>query len=72
MTNKKIDLDRNLFALAFSVMRCNWVPCGAAAVLLLVSNVGEGYLHAPLAFVVLRALWGVWLPESLTSDSGAL
>ena len=56
MKNKKIDLDRNLIALAFSVMRCNWLPFGAAAVLLLVSNVGEGYLHAPLAFVVLRSL----------------
>jgi hypothetical protein len=56
MTNKKITVDRNLFALAVSVMRCNWLPCGAAAVLLLVSNVGEGYLHAPLAFAVLRSL----------------
>jgi hypothetical protein len=56
MTNKKIDLDRNLFALAVSVMRCNWLPCGGAAVLLLVSNLGEGYLHAPLAFAALRAL----------------
>ncbi len=56
MKNPRIDLDRNLFALAFSVMRCNWLPCAAAAVLLLVSNMGEGYLHAPLAFVVLRAL----------------
>ncbi len=56
MTNKNIDLDRNLFALAFLVMRCNWLPCGVVAVLLLASNVGEGYLHAPLAFVVLRSL----------------
>ncbi len=56
MKNRKIDLDRNLFALAFSVIRCNWLPCGGAAVLLLVSNLGEGYLHAPLAFAVLRAL----------------
>jgi hypothetical protein len=56
MINKKIDIDRNLFALAFSVMRCNWLPCGGVAVLLLAANVGEGYLHAPLAFVVLRAL----------------
>ncbi len=56
MKNRKIDLDRGLFALAFSVMRCNWLPCGATAVLLLASNVGEGYLHAPLSFVVLRSL----------------
>ena len=56
MTNKKIDLDRRLLPLAFSVMRRNWLPCGAAAVLLLASNVGEGYLRAPLAFPVLRTL----------------
>ena len=56
MTNKKIDLDRNLFALAVSVMRLNWLPCGVAAVLLLASNVGEGYVHATLAFPVLRSL----------------
>ncbi len=56
MKNDKINLDRGLLPLAFSVMRCNCLPCGAAAVLLLVSNVGEGYLHAPLAFVVLRSL----------------
>ncbi len=56
MTNKKIDLDRRLLPLAFSVMRRNWLPCGAAAVLLLASNVSEGYLRAPLAFPVLRSL----------------
>ncbi|MFQ5566323.1 MAG: hypothetical protein ACE5EU_08175, partial [Paracoccaceae bacterium] len=56
MKNPKIDLDRRLLPLACSVMRCNWLPCGVAAVLLLVSKVGEGYLHAPLAFAVLRAL----------------
>ncbi len=56
MTNKKINLDRNIFAIAFSVMRCNWLPCGGAALLLLVSNMGEGYLPAPLAFAALRSL----------------
>ncbi|MHA1537838.1 MAG: hypothetical protein ACTSUD_09795 [Alphaproteobacteria bacterium] len=56
MTNEKIDLDRKLFPLALSVMRHNWLPCGIAAVLLLASNVGEGYLHAPLVFPVLRSL----------------
>ena len=53
---KRIDIDRKLFPLAFSVMRRNWLPCGAAAVLLLVANIGEGYLRAPLAFATLRAL----------------
>ncbi len=56
MTTKIIDLDRNLFALAFSVTRCNWLPCGVATLLLLASDVGDGYLDAPLAFAVLRAL----------------
>jgi hypothetical protein len=56
MTNQKFDLDRNLFALAFSVVRYNWLPCGGAAILLLVSKLDEGYPTAPLAFVVLRAL----------------
>ena len=56
MRNDKIDLDRGLFALGFSVLRCSWLPCCVAAVLLLVLNMGEGYLHAPLAFTVLRAL----------------
>ena len=56
MTNKKIDLDRRLLPLAVSVMRHNWLPCGAAVLLLLASTVGAGYLHAPLAFPVLRSL----------------
>ena len=56
MTNDKLDLDRNIFALAFSVVRCNWLPCTAAAMLLLASNVAQGYIDAPLAFAVVRAL----------------
>ena len=56
MKNHDFDLDRGLFPLAVSVVRCNWLPCGGAAVLLLVANLGQGYLYAPLAFVVLRAL----------------
>ena len=56
MTNNKINLDRNIFAIAISVMRCNWLPCGGAAVLLLLLNIGQGFLPAPLAFAALRAL----------------
>jgi len=56
MNNTKIDLNRGLFAIAFSVFRHNWLPCGIAALLLLASNVGEGYLHALMPFVVLRSL----------------
>lgn len=53
--NRKIDIDRGLFPLAFSVVRCVWLPLSAAALLLVASRVGEGYVHAPLAFAVLRA-----------------
>jgi hypothetical protein len=56
MKNENIDLERDLFALAFSVIRHNWVPCLIAALLLLASNVGEGYFPAALPFAVLRAL----------------
>lgn len=56
MTDQRFDLDRGIFALAFTVVRYNWLPCGGAAVLLLLSNLSQGYLIAPLAFVVLRAL----------------
>lgn len=54
--NSKIDLDRGLFPLAASVMWSNWLPCLSATVLLLLTDVGSGYLDAPLAFAVLRAL----------------
>ena len=40
--NDKIDLDRNLFALAFSVMRTNWLPAMLAARLLRGAYVGSG------------------------------
>jgi hypothetical protein len=56
MTNQNFDLDRGIFPLAFSVVRCNWLPFGAAAVLLLLTNISQGFLFAPLAFVALRAL----------------
>jgi hypothetical protein len=56
MTKRNIDLDRGLFAIAFSVVRRNWLPCGVAAVLLLAANVGEGYWQVPLVFAVTRAL----------------
>ena len=56
MKNEKIDLDRNIFALGLSVMRTNWVPAGLAALLLLGSYVGSGYVDAPLPFAVVRSL----------------
>lgn len=54
--NDKIDLDRNLFALAFSVMRTNWLPAILAALLLLGSYVGSGYVDKQLPFAVVRSL----------------
>jgi hypothetical protein len=56
MTDPKFDLDRRLFPLALSVMRCNWLPFSIAALLLLAANIGQNYLDASLAFVVLRSL----------------
>lgn len=56
MTNQKFDLDRGIFPLAFSVVRCAWLPFFGAAIMLLLTNLSQGYLFAPLAFVVLRVL----------------
>jgi hypothetical protein len=56
MNKQKFDLDRRLFALALAVMGRNWLPCGLAALLLLATYVGSGYLEAQLAFAVLRSL----------------
>jgi len=51
-----INLDRRLLPIAFSIMRVNWLPCFGAAVLLLLLNIGSGYLNVPIAFAVARAL----------------
>ena len=56
MINDKIDLDRNIFALAFSVMRTNWLPASLATLLLLASYVGTGYVDKQLPFAVVRSL----------------
>lgn len=52
----QIDLERNIYAVAGAVVRANLGPCAFAAVLLALTDLGAGYLHAPLAFIVLRAL----------------
>lgn len=54
--SRGVDIDRNIYAVAGSVARANLGPCAFAAVLLALTDVGAGYLHAPLAFAVLRAL----------------
>jgi hypothetical protein len=51
-----IDLERRLVPLAVSVMLRNWVPCFGGATLLLLSNVGSGYVKVQIAFAVVRAL----------------
>ncbi|MGR3718172.1 MAG: hypothetical protein ACU0B1_15680 [Thermohalobaculum sp.] len=56
MNDRNIDLDRNLFLIAFSVARWNWMPCAVAALLLLASNAIMGFVDAPLTLAVLRAL----------------
>lgn len=54
--NEQIDLNRNLYALGFSVVRANWLPALLATLLLLGSYVGSGYVDAPLSFAVIRSL----------------
>lgn len=56
MIDEKIDLDRNLFALALSVMRRNWLPSTLAALLLLGSYAGSGFVEKQLPFAVVRSL----------------
>lgn len=56
MKNDKIDIDRNIFTLGFSVMRCNWLPASIAVSLLLASYVGTGYIDKQLPFAVARSL----------------
>jgi len=56
MNDRNIDLNRNLFLIAYSVARWNWAPYAVAALLLLASNAGMGFVDAPMAFAVLRAL----------------
>ncbi len=51
-----VDIDRNIYAVAGRVAWANIGPCLAAAALLTLTDIGAGYLHAPLAFAVARAL----------------
>ncbi|HUF86900.1 MAG TPA: hypothetical protein VMM59_05920 [Thermohalobaculum sp.] len=55
-TAGRIDVDRNIYAVAGRVAWANIGPCAAATVLLVATDLGAGYLYAPLAFAVLRAL----------------
>jgi len=56
MADRRFDLSRRAFPLAATVFRANLGPCLLAAVLLTAANLGQGYLPAPLAFAVVRAL----------------
>lgn len=53
---RAVDIDRNIYAVAGRVAWANLGPCFVAAVLLTLTDLGAGYLHAPLAFAVSRAL----------------
>jgi len=74
MNDRNIDLDRNLFLIAFSVVRWNWMPCAVVTLLLLASNVSMGFVDAPIALAVLRALLlmiiGYCAYRFLLSDGG--
>lgn len=52
----RIDIDRNIYGVAGRVAWANLGPCSAATLLLVATDLGAGYLHAPLTFAVLRAL----------------
>lgn len=52
----RIDIERNIYRVAAGVARANWGPCLAATGLLVLTDLGVGYLEAPLAFAFLRAL----------------
>jgi hypothetical protein len=56
MKHSDIDLNGSLFAVALSVMRCNWKPCLAAVLVLQGASAGQHYLAEPLPFTVLKAL----------------
>lgn len=56
MRRRSIDIDGNLFLTALAVARLNWMPYAVAALLLLAANASDGFLAAPLAFAVMRAL----------------
>lgn len=56
MAEREFDLDRNLFALAFAVVRGNAIPCAAATLLLLASNAVTGFIDMPFALAALRAM----------------
>lgn len=56
MRRRAIDINENLFLTALAVFRLNWLPYSLAALLLLAANASDGFLAAPLAFAVVRAL----------------
>ena len=54
--SRRLDIDRNIYAVAWQVTRGNLGPCLAAAILLAATDIGAAFIEAPLAFAVLRAL----------------
>lgn len=56
MSRPGVDLGRNIYVVAAGVARANLAPCALATLLLVGTDIGAGYLHAPITFAVLRAL----------------
>jgi hypothetical protein len=54
MRGSNIELDRNLYLLAFSILVRNWQPYAVAALLLLTANASVGFVDAPLVLAALR------------------
>jgi len=54
MDERTIDLDRNLFAVAFSVFRGNWAPYATAILIWLASVAVTGVIEAPVGLALLR------------------
>ena len=54
MDERTIDLDRNLFAVAFSVFRGNWATYATAILIWLASVAVAGVIEAPVGLALLR------------------
>ena len=56
MKNEQLDLNRNLYALTFSVIRANWLPSLLATLLLLASYSATGFIDGQLPLAAVRLL----------------
>ncbi|HUS54769.1 MAG TPA: hypothetical protein VMY41_12290, partial [Thermohalobaculum sp.] len=56
MKSRMIEIDDNVFLVAFSIVWRNRMPFAAAASILLATNAGHDFIDMPVAVAVLRAL----------------